>query len=303
MRVFAIGKNNYTNNDLKQSSKTVSSLSFCSNNVASELPEIANRLFMIGQQELGSFLPIMKGIADGLPLLYRVKKPYSIASKIERTGLPQICSFAEYQKAANDLLGATIITDGDATTGKVVDNLAAAVRSKKIKFVRIKNTTQSNLPYYLSPEDISKLQQVHNVLSLEQIKVVHDSGLKREDGYIGTNILGQTASGCFFELQIKDANVRNIDIGFHIPWSILSNRKVIIPSNEAASQILKPLEAACLSLTPAQVDDYNGYQRAAYKAARENGLGLKSEYPQLPLSLPRILDYKNVLRIHGLVIG
>lgn len=303
MRVVAVVKNDYMYNKKSQNSNNAISISFCSNNGVSDFSYMANRLFELGQKELPSFLSTMRDIAQDLPLFARVKKPYSIISRMERKGVSSNQSFAEYKKAVNDLLGVTILSDNDKSTEKIVDNLVSAVKARKIKVLRVKNHTQSNLPYYLSHENINKIHAANQEAGLERMSVLHDNGLNSEDGFIGTNILGQTANGCLFELQIKGPKVRNIDIGFHIPWSILTNKKNIIPSDETARLNLKPLESACLNLTPSQIDAYNTYQRAAYKAAREDELGLQSEYPQLPNSLPVILDFNNVLRIHHLVVG
>lgn len=303
MRVIPVAKSDYNLNRKILNSKNVVNTSFCANGGGSDLQEVANHLFELGQRELPFFLSTLRDIAGDLPLLYRVKKPYSILSKIDRAKIAPHRPFVEYKEAVNDLLGATIISNSDKTTEKIVDNLIMAIKAKKINILKIKNNTQSDLPYYLSPEHINKIHAANQQVGLERMLVINDDGIDREDGYIGTNILGQTANGCSFEEQIKGANVRNIDIGFHIPWSILSNGKVIVPSEEAANLMLKPLESACLSLTPSQVDGYNRYQRAAYKAARENELGLQREYPQLPDSLPAILDFNNVTRIHKQVVG
>lgn len=303
MRVIQVAQSDYNFNRKTQNSKNIVNTSFCAHGNSSDLHEVANRLFELGQKELPFFLSTMKDMAGDLPLLYRVKKPYSVLSKIDRAKIAPHRPFVEYKDAVNDLLGATIISNNDKTTDKVVDNLIMAIKAKKIKILKIKNNTQSDLPYYLSTENIIKINNANTEMGFDRIIVVTDNGINREDGYIGTNILGKTTNGCSFEEQLKGANVRNIDIGFHIPWSILSNGKIIVPSEEAANIMLKPLESTCLSLTPSQVDEYNRYQRAAYKAARENEFGLRREYPQLPDSLPAILDFNNVTRIHKQVIG
>lgn len=248
---------------------------------------------------------VKKALGDFGEIQARAKDPVSAANRLERA----VDRFGAKVEALDDVvknlwdaIGTRVVLKdtSPAAIDKLVDRLAAAIKSGELKVESINNLHGPGGKPYLSPQQIERLQQAAaeagRPLKVNTSKVM-------ESGYTVVCAYLEHGNGVRGELQIigeKALELANVE---HIPYDVSLGKALVRAIDPAAvpemQRIVRPVEEAMAGFTKEKWAEYNAYLNDAYTQARNAELGVPSRAPKLPEGFPEVLSVEGLKRIES----
>lgn len=221
----------------------------------------------------------------GPKLRISVKKPGSMARKLERKQGEEQTTLAAQLNTIPDLLRGRLLFDGHpASLSRIIEPLERALAAGELRLLAIKDRAPEPELAYLGHDLIRRLVRAAR-RGGQQPKVSAGHKAKNSRGYTSAYLLFESAAGVPFELQIGGRETSALSSLTHVYYDLSVGRHPALTPH-----LLHEIVAAYESLSPDERVALDAYQHHLNRNARRMELGHDSTETKLPAHLPDKLD-------------
>lgn len=220
-------------------------------------------------------------------------------------------------KAVDDLVGTRLVLDeiDDVKIQRLVDSLAEAIHSGKIKILEIKNYKGpgANARFYFSRPQVGTIQEAafERNMSIKVRDLTKDVGIEaspeaasksrngriKSSGYSAVQIKIRHNNGALGELQIRGSFIDEVANWEHIPYDLRMSKDIFLGNNRRGNLLL-PVQKAIKSLSKEEFIRYQRYIAEVYEYARNQELGIASKEPEFK-GFDNILSAESLKALHS----